>query len=894
MWYRGKLIACLLVGLLFATSFVFVPTSVEATIESGPDERGIYIYQESLDSQTIYPGDREVSFYLRIRNGDNDLYDDDEPIRNCNVSIGDTVRDVNGQTIQSPIDTWLTWEVKSNATLWEGGSFYTFSGFEFNVKPDAPAQIYNLTVRMVYNTVNNARGTFVGFIHFDIRLRADVDDIYDLNPGDKKRGITVHVDVFSYLTDPTLELTAPTGFTWFGSTTQTITASRTGTSYNDWYVPFTISVNDGMALMVDGYIGTYRLEYENLDGLFIIEMGEVAFHVNALPMLTATMDVGDFLQGTTTTTWSVTVRNTGNVDMIEGKVWIDQVSSAFVYTAADHYEGYNTVSYSKIDITDLRVHEATTVDFPVVVDTFIPEGEHKILMDFSCYFYDPIDKVYRSVYTWWINGPDGYYPVVSIDSSNVYLSPTSTTVEGMYGNLQVVDEVIEVRVQSSTVLDLGGQLIDNWMHIYVENYGNVDYINPAIRLETNTEESPFLNPIYPESLFSEEIIMSSALYSGGTYSVAVPLTIRPGTDPGVYMVPVLMTGINSDTGMVIHTELEARITLRGLGPQLKVTDVSPKEVTPGEDFTLELTVTNEGDDTAWSAILSVPPTFTLKDGFPSGVEDAVSTPEPEVLPMHLGDIGPGQGMVIEIPMRCSDGTEGGQIYPFYFTINCTDSYGFHPRGDSLNYEVAIKTESTMADSPWMTVIIIVVIGLLVVFALVAVRWRGGGPKPPEPMREAPPVAMETVPPKVDGPTVEQFGKEKQPPPVIAEVPKRDLPPPPKDKKLPPALKKGSKNKIGLASGAPLGAPGFLDGRFENGKISINWRKPITEEPSNVKGYRVLRWGTGSDIAQIAEVVDGLEYVDSDIEVGIAYNYAVQAFNDSGQSEASNWIEIATM
>ena len=97
-----------------------------------------------------------------------------------------------------------------------------------------------------------------------------------------------------------------------------------------------------------------------------------------------------------------------------------------------------------------------------------------------------------------------------------------------------------------------------------------------------------------------------------------------------------------------------------------------------------------------------------------------------------------------------------------------------------------------------------------------------------------------------------------------------------------------------ARGDPLDAPAFLDGAFKDGKININWRRPIAEDPANIQGYRVLRWGTGSDIEVIAEVVDGLEYVDTAIEVGITYNYAVQAFNASGQSDASNWIEIATV
>jgi hypothetical protein len=119
MWYRGNSIVStlLIVGLLVATSFVMVPSTVNATIESGPDDRGIYIYTENLDSRSIYVGDRGVTFYIRMINSASDEYDDDDPIRNCNLSIDDIVRDVDGNTVVTPISNWDTQEVNANASL---------------------------------------------------------------------------------------------------------------------------------------------------------------------------------------------------------------------------------------------------------------------------------------------------------------------------------------------------------------------------------------------------------------------------------------------------------------------------------------------------------------------------------------------------------------------------------------------------------------------------------------------------------------------------------------------------------------------------------------------------------------------------------------------------------
>nr|NIP34657.1 fibronectin type III domain-containing protein [Thermoplasmata archaeon]NIS11812.1 fibronectin type III domain-containing protein [Thermoplasmata archaeon]NIS19695.1 fibronectin type III domain-containing protein [Thermoplasmata archaeon]NIT76878.1 fibronectin type III domain-containing protein [Thermoplasmata archaeon]NIU48806.1 fibronectin type III domain-containing protein [Thermoplasmata archaeon] len=115
--------------------------------------------------------------------------------------------------------------------------------------------------------------------------------------------------------------------------------------------------------------------------------------------------------------------------------------------------------------------------------------------------------------------------------------------------------------------------------------------------------------------------------------------------------------------------------------------------------------------------------------------------------------------------------------------------------------------------------------------------------------------------------------------------------PPEEKAKPPAKKKAPPSELGKASGIPLIAPGFLDGSFKDGAVALKWKRPIGEEAGNIKGYRILRWYEGSDLEQVGEVKERLEFNDKDVQKGIAYNYAVQAFNDRGQSDASNWIEI---
>ncbi len=890
MWGRKHSVVSTLsiAALLVLVALAFVAFTGSASIESGSDDLDVYIYSESLDYQSIYVGDEDVQFYIRMRNGYDDSSDDDDPIRNCNLSIDNTVRDENGYQTTSPIANWDTREVEADATIYEG-SYYSFSTFQFDVRANAKPMVYNLTVVMDFRLDTGTRSSHVGYIHFDISPRAEVSDVYGLYPGDKQRSIDINIDVYATLTDSRIYVTAPSGFSWFGTTGDTASAFREGSWYYDWYPTFSISVEQG--LPPGPYQGSYRLEYENSDDVQCAEEGDIEFNVNPLPMLTAAFQAASVDQGTTEYTMNVTFSNSGNVDLYEVKVWIDDISDAFIFTAADHYEGSGTVSYSEVDIGDLRMGKSVSVDIDVILDAYIPEGKHKVLMDFSGFFFDPVQDSHGRVTTYWTSSSRGYYPVVRVDTSNIYLNPDYSSVKGTFAMLTVVDDTAEVRVDSSSVLELGGQLMDNWVTLYVDNFGNVDYDNVVLRVETNTEASPFLNPVDPDATASEDIRMSGTMRANRGYYVTAHLTIGPGTSPGVYNVPVMMTGINADTGSAFETGLEARITLRGVGPRLEISDVEPAEVRSGDDFTLKLKVTNVGDDTAWGVLMSVPPNVHPETGRAAGVVAAVNTPEPQALPLYLGDIAPGETVMVEVPMKCSRSSEPGQVYPFYFTINCTDSYGLHPTADALNYEVAIKTQESVWDLLIPIVVVIFIVALVAV-AFVSMR-RGGGDRPAKADKGTgspssyPQATVEQPKAKETKPTVTAYA----PPP--AEVggttpPKAATPPPVGTVTVPPATPEG------VATGDSPGRPIYLNGYYEDSKCYLNWREPLGTEEGAVARYKIYRWAPGTEMKEVAELANVLDYEDVEIEPGTTYNYAVTSMSDTGQSELSKSIEVKTV
>ena len=140
-------------------------------------------------------------------------------------------------------------------------------------------------------------------------------------------------------------------------------------------------------------------------------------------------------------------------------------------------------------------------------------------------------------------------------------------------------------------------------------------------------------------------------------------------------------------------------------------------------------------------------------------------------------------------------------------------------------------------------------------------------------------------------TNEHHYMQERNPIIIMDTPERDLPPPTPDYKQPPGESMAVPTSVGQAVGNPPGRPIYLNGSYEDGKVSINWREPLSDDGVDINKYKILRWGAGSEIEEIGEVGDVLEYVDTSIEAGVTYNYAVQALTDSGQSEASKSIEV---
>lgn len=739
-----KIITLALALAMVAGAFGALAPGARADIVNVDDDRNIWYSWTNLDDDVVFTGDEGVAFSIDVEN-DWDMTGDD--LENCTLSISTTVRTEGGSAVSpSPIADWDVREIVGGTI--NDNSWDTFGNFEFDVAPDAQPRIYNLTVTLTYNVW--ADGTdyeYTGYILFEIAYRGIVGDMPLMTPGDRDKSVNVWVESYSdwdsEMSDVYLSVTAPdVDFSWFGLATATATSYVSYIDdWGDWEnFPFTISVDKDKDSGI--YTGSYVLVYTNPDGVVCTEEGDIEFPVGNIAMLSATIATGTIAQGTTTTTMVLTFTNTGTVDLFGAKVWIDANSQDFFFTVADHWEGSGTVTYGWVELGDLAIGESVTRNMDVGIDLYIPEGQHKLLFAFSAMYMDPDSGTYRPTEGWWDWFGIQHVPHVNMGGTTIVLDPESSTIEGTFVWITITDTVMDVSISSLVTLTTAGRIMDNTLALGIQNLGNIDFTNVVLRIETNTADSPFLNVVDPAATLSEAAPLAGTFWAGDSASVNVQVDLKPDTALGVYMVPVTISAINLDMGEVMTTVVDARITVRGVGPQLEVTSVTPLKVKPGATFTLTIVITNVGDDTARNVIINSADigwgeTQTTVDG-------NYAEPQPDALPLYVGDVAPGATLTVEIPMRANSDMSKGHVYSINFAVDYVDSLGYGPSADTISVTVESTGSggSVIGTFYWSLIILVfVIVAFLIIVAIFHVK-KNRTPK----AKPAPAPEYQQVPP----------------------------------------------------------------------------------------------------------------------------------------------------
>jgi hypothetical protein len=222
--------------------------------------------------------------------------------------------------------------------------------------------------------------------------------------------------------------------------------------------------------------------------------------------------------------------------------------------------------------------------------------------------------------------------------------------------------------------------------------------------------------VNPTATLSEDAPVAGTLWGISNQLVTLQVSLKPDTELGVYMVPVTITGINKNMGEVVSTVIDARITIRGIGPQIEVTTVEPETVKAGAEFTLTITLTNIGDDTARNIIIN---SGWMGDQ-QTTVDGNYAVPRAEALPLFVGDLAPGASLTVEIPMKSNSDMADGHVYAMVFDIDYVDSLGYSPSTDT--FQVSVKATggggSVIGMFYWSLIVLVIIIGIFLIIVAV--------------------------------------------------------------------------------------------------------------------------------------------------------------------------------
>lgn len=716
-------VAVLALGALIVT----VPEA-DASYENPPDPRNIYIASESLDSSTRYPGDQDVMFYVRVRNGPGDELTDDNPIEHCNASIGNLVCDEKGNVVDSPILNWDTQELYDDARIYEG-NYYYFQYFQFDLKPDCKPMTYNLTFNIRYQTSGGVIAVFTGYLHFDVSSRVTVNKVTGLYAGDSNREFSVSTYISSSVRDARLVLETPDpDFSWFGTADRFMSAQREGSTGGYWYPYYTISVSKDKA--PGTYKTTWTFQWKNSDDIVCTERGQVEFEVGGVPMIGADLYDNVVQQGAHDASLTLHLKNDGTVNLYEVSVSIASPSRTYFRPRADHYEGTSPIGTTRFYIGSVLLQESASVTMDLVVDPRTPAGEHKVLLDLRGVFYDPIAGTYRSIVMDWSYGSDGYYTILDVGPETLYLVPEQSDFVGPSFTVKVEDPAVDIELRCLSDVCAGRLLCDGVVEVQVRNNGRVTYGNVAVRLPTNRDTSPFMCRSDPKSGLSEAGTITTTLEAGDWEVVEVPIRLKEGVTPGPFRIQAEVYAVDLDMGEPMTTEVPILVNVRGSGPLLQVTDVEPTEIEAGEDFTLRLIITNVGDETATEVMLGRPAVDAVVAGATSGgtsdLDGDTAPPEPLFLPVRMQDIPPADWVSIDLQMRSNPDMAPGRVFKLQFCLEYLDPYGDRPDSADQVQEVSVKSKgergSVQADlySSVDTVIWLLALGFLVIVVVVSV------------------------------------------------------------------------------------------------------------------------------------------------------------------------------
>jgi hypothetical protein len=479
------------------------------------------------------------------------------------LEIAQTIH--NGQDI-TPMDFTLT---NYGNTLMENGvltmdfSDFKHSGEEYT-DPEGGEGTYTQTLELPYMDYND------GDNDYEVSLDVEIPNHWSLVPGVYK----LLMDYEGYYFNDGV-LGEPTNYVkvwmnWYDDD------NNNDTDMNSYCV-IDSDGDERMDIFTDD-------ETREIDGIYVyVEVEEFIPNTPELEITDVSINGGTntFEQGSITNgEFVLTLTNTGESNITDLYVTLDLEG---YFKGEQYYDGLEwNITNPQDYLTSLDINEANDVTLDVEgIEQLLPPGTHRLTLLYQ-YSYD-----------------NGSTP-----------SETSTDYGEVFFNVKVTDsspDIIPTVSSRTGIIRLGDRLVDIDLFVSLSNleYYNVTYVTATLTVGDGTPFIPGANA----TMSGQSTVINK--WANPAFNYILPnsqnldnmyfnLNMHPSTTAGTYYLDMNINMFNEQTltTLSVPTTLEVKIYPKIAKLRIIQVDVSTGSVTPGKEFTLDVTIQNDGGEAA--------------------------------------------------------------------------------------------------------------------------------------------------------------------------------------------------------------------------------------------------------------------------------------------------------
>jgi hypothetical protein len=325
-------------------------------------------------------------------------------------------------------------------------------------------------------------------------------------------------------------------------------------------------------------------------------------------------------------TMSVIFTNEGNVDLNDVVIRPDP-DGTWMDVRFHHYENDDDVYETEVMIGDLAIGaDSAPQTVMVATNMMLPNGSHRLPFAWSSWVFE--DGSTGGASRWVMMGGEMYNHDFNTQTPEVERFYQDNNEDGRYGGGDTVLEAMwdgayvdfevdddnglswKAIIWSTVNAGVGGDVRFRTIRVDIDNFEMVRY-KDIVAVLTVGSDTPFLAPADHSATTldmdpnSDTIINAAVPGNPGDAEIYFTVDVNAAWwqddsfAPETYEIDLTVSATSDDDEeRIVDEPLTATVNIDGFGPELFASLVSYTKITPGETFTLTVTVTNHGDDIA--------------------------------------------------------------------------------------------------------------------------------------------------------------------------------------------------------------------------------------------------------------------------------------------------------